>query len=381
MKLLTSFLSLCLAMLMYSSTTYAQRNIKPKKKVETVVLKADSSKIMFDNLLPATAKIIIIDSIVVAYDSIYDNIPLRKELGTISQKDGTVIYQNGFNNRRYISRNDSTGHSKLYSSELLGDKWSEPRKIEIDGNFTDLACPFMMSDGVTLYFAAKGKETLGGYDTFVTMFDSDDNRFMKPENNGLPFNSTANDYFFITDDIDSLAWLVSSRNQPRGKVCIYTFIPYSSRTTYNQNYVTHPQLTKLAKISNIKDTWTDMSDVNDALTRLQKLKSTERNEGKEDYIDFVINDNVTYHNINEFRSATNKNLFKQLMDKKQAAKELENSLNDMRNAFDKDKEDSLSALRQNILESETKLQNIRIEINNLEKSIRNTENVLYKQGS
>ena len=65
------------------------------------------------------------------------------------------------------------------------------------------------------------------------MYDADSARFYKPENIGLPYNSTGNDYYCIINEFDSIGWLVTDRRQPEGKVCIYTFVPSTSRTIYD----------------------------------------------------------------------------------------------------------------------------------------------------
>ena len=54
----------------------------------------------------------------------------------------------------------------------------------------------MTSDGETLYFAAMSEEGLGGYDIYVTRFDSDEGTFLEAENVGLPYNSFSDDSLF-----------------------------------------------------------------------------------------------------------------------------------------------------------------------------------------
>ena len=49
--------------------------------------------------------------------------------------------------------------------------------------------------------------------------------FYIPDNYGLPYNSTANDYFLAIDERNNLGWLISDRYQPEDKVCIYIFVP------------------------------------------------------------------------------------------------------------------------------------------------------------
>ena len=107
---------------------------------------------------------------------------------------------------------------------------------------------------ITLYYGAKGPESIGGYDIFVTRYDMDERKFLYPENIGMPFNSLANDYLYAIDEINNIGWFVSDRHQPEGKVCIYIFIPNTTRKTYDFNNIDQEKLTRLARISSIKET-------------------------------------------------------------------------------------------------------------------------------
>ena len=49
-----------------------------------------------------------------------------------------------------------------------------------------------MADGVTIYYASDG-EGLGGYDIFVTRYNTNTDTYLVPENVGMPFNSPYND--------------------------------------------------------------------------------------------------------------------------------------------------------------------------------------------
>ena len=46
----------------------------------------------------------------------------------------------------------------------------------------------------------------------------------EPENVGFPFNSPANDYMMVIDDLHNRGWFATDRNQPAGKVVIYEFL-------------------------------------------------------------------------------------------------------------------------------------------------------------
>ena len=102
---------------------------------------------------------------------------------------------------------------------------------ELDGDDAQ-NYPFMLSDGITLYYAAVGVESFGGYDIFVTRYDMDEKKFLYPENLGMPFNSPANDYMLAIDEFNQLRWFFSDRNQTENKVCIYIFIKNDIRKEY-----------------------------------------------------------------------------------------------------------------------------------------------------
>ena len=81
---------------------------------------------------------------------------------------------------------------QLYTSDKLGDEWSQPLLLEgINEGISEAAYPFMLTDGTTFYFAGKGDESIGGYDIFMTRYNSQTGRFLNPENIGMPFNSEA----------------------------------------------------------------------------------------------------------------------------------------------------------------------------------------------
>ena len=75
---------------------------------------------------------------------------------------------------------------------VVGDeiKWGERNYVDgIDESFTAINYPFVMSDGITLFFAAKGDKSVGGYDIFTTTFDSESGKFYQPQNYGLPLQA------------------------------------------------------------------------------------------------------------------------------------------------------------------------------------------------
>ena len=277
---------------------------------------------MFESMVPSTAKLMFIDSVVVDKKDFLQKIPLNKESGKLTyfnsffnanKEVNTTVYVNEFNNRSYYAEGDST-QSSIYTIDKLGNKWSIPVKIsEITTDYQNPDYPFLCSDGVTLFFGAKGPKSMGGYDIFMTRYNGDDGTWYEPENYGLPYNSTANDYLLAIDDYDQLGWLVTDRRQEEGKVCIYTFVPTSPRQNFESDDLTNKQLNSFARILKIEDTW-QFGNREAALKRVEDLKKRNTQDKKAtSNFNFVINDNVTYHSISEFKSPAAREKYKQLV--------------------------------------------------------------------
>ncbi len=103
--------------------------------------------------------------------------------------------------------NQSTdGKMQLYSRIRLLDGWSEPEPLTSLNEQGNVNYPFLMSDGITLYYASDGEGSLGGYDIFVTRYDSENSNYLRPDNIGMPFNSPANDYMYAIDESNNIGW-------------------------------------------------------------------------------------------------------------------------------------------------------------------------------
>lgn len=324
---------------------------------------------LYQLMLPATAKVLFIDSIVVDKDSFLYYIPLSREMGEVSERKGDAIYTNEYGNRRYIAMGDSASRI-LYTSDKLEGKWTEPQPIEgISDAYDQPDHPFVASDGVTLYFAAKGKNSLGGYDVFMTVFNSDSSKYYKPDNLGLPFNSRFNEYMIAIDDLDSLGWLVSDRWQPAGKVCVYTFATSASRQSYEADNLPEAKLRSLADLRSIRETW-QYGDVDAALRRLTATLQRNNVSEQADRMTFIINDNHTYHSTSEFKSPSARKGYAQLLEMKQMLKKEESQLASARDNFHlKRPANEVAALSS----LEQKVQKLRTDIHETEKKIRNQE--------
>ena len=367
-----------------SLDVHAQKSKNIKKPTTVKIAEQDQAQMLYETMLSSTEQIMIIDSVIADKNDFLNKIPLTKEAGVINSynkfwnvtdQPQSYTYMNEFGNKVYFSKKDETGHSRLYTADKLNGKWNDIRRItDFDDEFTEINNPFMMSDGITLYFAGKSKDNLGGYDIYVTMYDTDSARFYKPENIGLPYNSTGNDYYCIINEFDSIGWLVSDRRQPEGKVCIYTFVPSTSRTVYDDANIEEEKLKELAEIKSIKATWTDSQKLNEARNRLAKLIKR-KTESEDKHISFIINDNTIYTSLEEFKSTTNKKRFSQLCQIRQQTEDIKSKLEKFRNEYTIKKS---AALSNEIRNMESQLEKLYQYAKTLEKEIRNTENIAIK---
>jgi len=114
------------------------------------------------------------------------------------------------------------GGSDIYRSVLLPDgKWSNPQNLgDLINTSGNEMSPYLHPDGKTLYFASDGHQGMGGFDLFVSRRD-EVGRWMKPENLGVPVNSTFDEISLITNAEGNHAYLSSNRSGGFGGFDVY----------------------------------------------------------------------------------------------------------------------------------------------------------------
>ena len=261
-----------------------------KKKNSTVTLEAQLHQArMGAEMLSGTERITIIDSMVVDADAFLSAYRLSVGCGTLaplasiaptlvrnSTQGAMPAFLNDFGDRMVFADTDSAGLTKLYECFTSAAGMERPVRLTgMGSDDDDQAYPYLLSDGVTLYFAAQGEESLGGYDIFVTRRTSATGPFVKAENVGMPFNSPANDYMMVIDEQARIGWFVSDRRQPAGKVCIYRFVPNDVRQTLSPDTDSADAIRQQARITSIAACCADATERNEALARLQSIRSSE----------------------------------------------------------------------------------------------------------
>ena len=363
----------------------AQKKKKRVGKKPAVEIPKEDPRIT--NMREMTQQIIIVDSIVTDKNQFLPHLRVSHESGKVmsprqflnkSQDDSTSVFVNEMGNKAYFSLPDDSLRQQLYTIDKLGGEWSRPMALQgISDGINEAAYPFMLTDGITFYFAGKGEESIGGYDIFFTRYDSHTSRFLKPENLGMPFNSEANDYMYAIDEYNRIGYFVSDRHQPEGKVCIYIFVPSDSRKTYDLSAYTEQQMRGFADISRIADTWGDGKERQAALARLKNLRAAGKNSQSAKTTDtdqlLVISDALTYSSAKDFRSREAAALYEQLVTARKQLSTINKELDSARDDFAKANASDREGLKKEILLAEKEVLQLAERVKTLEKQARNTE--------
>lgn len=248
---------------------------RPKKSaVETPAepLLTPREEAMIDGL----DRVVVFDSVVVRRADLLTAYPLSVSAGVLRWKNADCTdteYLGSYGDVMYAGlEGDSTYHSILCSMVRFGDRWSEPEVVctTPDAVHPNQSFPFLLSDGVTLYFAQEDPEGLGGLDIYMTRRGGESNTFFAPENLGFPFNSTANDYLLAIDEESGIGMFASDRRQPADSVCVYYFRPSDVRETWSEDDATLKERVGIAHLDSISATWRNITveEVNDLRQRL-----------------------------------------------------------------------------------------------------------------
>lgn len=233
-----------------------------------------------ENMLARVQQIEVVDSVVVDAEDFFRYYRLSPESGSLDAPadvlpDGfdaaepTVVYEPESRRQMIWAMPDTAGVFRLVSSgALYGDSWEKPVPLGDhlnDGG--DANYPFLMPDGITLYYASDGDNSLGGYDIFISRSD-DDGDFLQPTNIGMPYNSPYNDYLLAIDELTGAGWWASDRNRIPGKVTIYLFVPQELRVNVSPDA---PDLLARASLSSIRSTWQEGADYRTLLRRIAAI--------------------------------------------------------------------------------------------------------------
>ena len=331
-------------------------------------------------------KICVVDSFVVDKASLFAAYNIGDDAGMVTTQaeffDDPSLSGNIYCSERGIdicfSDAEDDGLIKLYRNSKVGNEWGRAKQVSGFDTKGNDDYPFMLSDGVTLYFASDGEGSIGGYDLFVTRLNTETGRFLRPDNLGMPFNSTANDYMLAINEVSNLGWFATDRNQPDGLVCIYLFVPNEGTVKYDSALGFETLLAR-AQITSIADTQDD-EDLLRKATQLYAmlLYGSARGGNKKDFL-FVIDDGRDYTRLSDFVSEEARELF---VEWRRRCVEQENNialLEHMRNEYASAGVREKAEMRDPILELESQVEEEQDNLVVMEREVRRLEQEeLYK---
>lgn len=278
---------------------------------------ADAQRL--EAILERTTQLTIIDSMIVDKASFLSAYHLPKDCGTIewlSQflgnaiESDAVLYLTQKEDRIIVPMANEKGNLSLYNSTKLLDKWTDATLLskELDTP-ANQAYPYLLSDGITLYFASDGFDSMGGYDLYITRYNSANNSWLIPENMGMPFNSPYNDYLLVIDELNNIGWFATDRFQPKDRVVVYTFIPSTEKRLVETD---DPDLKRgLAMISSIKNSWPEGYQPKAKVTQSDSQSDTQEAQRQE--MCFYINDELCYRSMEDFESKEAQMLYQEYL--------------------------------------------------------------------
>lgn len=328
------------------------------------------------SLLNRVEDIAIIDSITVAKADFLKFYRLSKDAGTLQWDKIKINSKNQIDKITFLTQRGDRkimsdtirGKSDIFSAYKLLDSWGSPTSISSQINTTDNEnYPFLLLDGITLYFASDRKTSLGGYDIFVTRFSPNAQDFLAPENIGFPFNSPYNDYMYAVDETNRIGWFASDRYQPSGKVAIYSFMVNDNKT-----YVRTEDSVLLRQYAQMKKIRKAPKISYNTANNIQSENVNSKNE-----IYFVVNDSVVYTKKDEFKTPESLKNWEELNDLQNAYSGNDFRLEQLRYQYINTEEiEPKTRLGQSIMTIEEKQISISKEIIQITKKIRYLENKL-----
>ena len=136
-----------------------------------------------------------------------------------------IIYSAPLSNMVYFSsygKSGDTGKDIYFVSRTGSGSWSDPVKLPapVNSNYNE-DFPFFHSDGKTLYFCSEGHNSMGGYDIFRSVFNPSTGSYTTPENLDFAINTPDDDFFYIADSLNQIAYFSSARASKQNRLDVY----------------------------------------------------------------------------------------------------------------------------------------------------------------
>ena len=359
--------------------TYISDLRKRKRSTEEAEQLLEKSKSNL-RMLKGVEEVCFIDSFVVDKEKFLDAYKISPESGKLfmydtyfndSGKEGGTVYETELGNKLYYSEMQPDSTLSILSRNKLLDKWSDGSLLPGSINEAMNAdYPYVLTDGITIYYASDGPGSMGGYDIFVTRYNTNTDSYLMPENVGMPFNSPYNDYMMVFDEVKGLGWFVSDRFQPEGKACVYLFIPNPEHKRVESEDIEVKRAR--AAITAIRDSWKESSDYAD-LIRLSHTEIPYGEKKIEKDFEFIIGNNIVYYKLDDINSPEAKGYYEKVVALNKQIKELNEKLDGLRVSYAEGNKARKEQLKPTILQAEEQLNALLEQPGELEKKARNAE--------
>lgn len=257
--------------------------------------------------------IVVIDSLTLHRDDFFRHYRMASSAGTLSSPE-EHHYESADSTIFYTTQNKQLmiwgGQEGLLQSRSLTDGTREdPTPLSDVLNHGGIAnYPFLLSDGITLYFATKGTDSLGGLDLYMTRSDRDN--YAIPQNLGMPYNSPYDDYMLAIDEETGIGWFATDRNRLGDLITVYIFIPNSVRKNLSLNTI---NLKNRARLTSIADTQNPDEDYSNILQNIANIKDDSASAPKADFI-LAFPNGTVYKNWSDFKSPQARRLMETYID-------------------------------------------------------------------
>ncbi len=316
-----------------------------------------------ENSLDNVQKIEIIDRIDVPVSEYFKYIKLPSSAGKIMNSGSEML-----KNRRNMSdfaysseagdimmwSENSDEHQEVImeSDRLMDGTWDNPVNVgSVLNEGGNVRNPFLLTDGLTLYFSGDGEGSMGGYDLFVASKDPVSGQFRQPTPLGYPFNSPYNEYMMAIDEDNGIGWWVTDRNRLDGQVSIYIFKTNDVR----KNYVADEEedIVSLARIDDITVTQNPNTDYACILKDIDTRFRQNKDSGGNEFI-FPMPGGRVATKLSDFSSSAAKRSMQQYLQALNEHNALEQNLSDLRKRYHQTdrKMSSSIALKNQILDLE-----------------------------
>lgn len=318
------------------------------------------------SMLDRVEKIVVFDSIVVDKESFLNAYRLSPEAGSLLEvdflpegteySDPTVVYRTE-DGRELIwgAQNDENIFTLRAMYRLNDNSWEQPQAVgDHLGMGSDANYPFLMPDGVTLYFASDNEESLGGLDIFVSR--NNGTEFLQPQNVGMPYNSPYDDYMLAIDELTGVGFWATDRNRLGDKVTIYMFRPSQSRVNVD---IDDPELASLARLTSISATWPENADFTDLRSVLEKIDNSRDHRTAQ--FEFALPDGRVLTRYEQFTSQQASDMMRQYEQLRKATDEACRRLDDLRSQYaggNKNVGQDILSMENDITQAEAQLQRV-----------------------